>query len=218
MTTPALRADEAEQLAREGWLILPGAVPPDLLAQARAAFEAGYLPSDRWPVPRGIDWRHAQVDLDPAVQAICRLPALLAAVGRIVGQPFFLMQVEGREPLPGKGAQPLHRDAAGAADRYAAVLVYLDDFGPDNGATALVPGSHLPGREDTAGAFTASGEAGDILLLDANLLHGATCNASGAPRRTFLASYTAAHLRQSLQPTEALRGVRMDTSEVFAAP
>ncbi len=143
------------------------------------------------------------VDLDPAVQAICRLPALLAGAGLIIGEAFFLMQVEGRDPLPGNPAQSLHRDAEGSQTRYAVALIFLDGFGPDNGATALVPGSHLSAEPGISAVVVISGQAGDVVLLDANLLHGATSNTSGAPRRSFLASYAAADLRESLRASVA---------------
>ncbi len=204
----------AQQDVTAGYVLLPGAVPDALVRSAVAAFEAGYLPSDQWPTPRDQDWRLAQVDLDPTIQAICRLPKLLEAAGQLIGAPFFLMQVDGRDPLQGNRLQPLHRDAEGAARPFAIAMVFLDDYGPDNGATRLVPRSHR-GASD-AEPLVLSGRAGDVAVMDANLLHGATINASGAPRRSLLVTYADARLREELAPTEPLRGVRKDTSEVFA--
>lgn len=199
--------------AEPGYALLPGAVPPELIAAARAAFEAGYLPADQWPVPRDPEWRLAQVDLDPAVQAICRLPAVLEQVGALIGAPFFLMQIDGRDPRPGNASQPLHRDAPGAEHPFAIAMVFLDDYGPDNGATQLVPATHR--GSDDGEAMVLAGRAGDIAVLDANLLHGGTSNTSGAPRRSLLITWADTRLREELVTTEKLRGVRMDTGEVF---
>lgn len=203
-------------IRRDGYALLPGAIPPDLLAQAQAAFETGYLPSSDWPSPRQSDWRHSRVDLDPAVMAIARLPEVLEAAHTLIGAPFFLMQIEGREPLQGNPAQPLHRDAEGSEHPFAAALIYLDDYGPDNGATQLVPGSH--NGASAVEPLVLAGQAGDICVLDADLLHGATSNRSGARRRMLLASYADARLRDELLASEALRGVRMDTSEIYHPP
>ena len=201
------------ETCRDGYVLLPAAIPGALLDQARAAFEAGYLPSADWPTPRQADWRHAQVDLDPAIQAITRLPGVLEAAGQLIGAPFFLMQVEGRAPLRGNNSQPLHRDAEGSLMRYASALIYLDDYSAENGATQLVPGSHAGPSE--AAPIVLNGSAGDIAVIDANLLHGATTNHTGDERRMLLATYADARLRSELVTSEALRGVRMDTSEVF---
>lgn len=201
-------------LPEQGYTVLRGAVSDDRIAAALAAFEAGWLPSDQWPVPRDREWRLSQTDLDPAVQEICRLPQVLEAVGALIGAPFFLMQIDGRDPLQGNKAQPLHRDAEGAAHPFAIALVFLDDYGPQNGATQLVSGSHR--GDNAAEPMILDGRAGDIIVMDANILHGATTNRSGMPRRSLLVTYGDARLREELLVTEHLRGVRMDTSEVFS--
>jgi hypothetical protein len=226
LAEPAPSATDAEtgrRLAQDGYLMLRGAVPGGLLAPLRAAFDAGELASDRWPVPRGRDWRHALVDLDPAVQQVCRLPGPLAATGALLRQPFFLAQAEGREPLPGGGAQLLHRDGDGARTQTVSALVFLDPFGHANGATRVLAGTHAgeglrvaPGAAHP-GELVLTGDAGDILVFDANLLHGATCNDSGARRRSLLVSYVVLPLKADWDATRALRNVRMPADEVFGA-
>jgi ectoine hydroxylase-related dioxygenase (phytanoyl-CoA dioxygenase family) len=206
---------ESAALARDGYIVLRGLLDEDMLEGARAAFEAGYLPSAQWPVPRGPDWRHAQVDLEPVIREACRLPALIAAMGQVIGAPFFLMQVEGREPCRGNAPQLLHRDGTPDGPSYAAAMVFLDDYGPDNGATQVAPGSHRGSESEPAAAIVLSGQAGDAIAFDFNVLHGATSNSSGAPRRSLLVSYADLCLRDELRETRAIRGVRMDDSEVF---
>jgi ectoine hydroxylase-related dioxygenase (phytanoyl-CoA dioxygenase family) len=213
------------QLHRDGFALLRGAIPADWIEGLRAAFDAGVKPSEQWPVPRGADWRHSMLDMDPRVQAVCRRPALLAAVGTLIGGRFFIAQVEGREPLPGGGHQGLHRDLS--ADRpgdTVNALAFFDDFGPDNGATRLIPGTHRPspsepgiGPTDEHHAIQLSGSAGDILVFDADLLHAGSLNRNGARRRSILIGCFAEHRYAAHLQTAHLRGVRMDTSERFEA-
>jgi Phytanoyl-CoA dioxygenase (PhyH) len=216
----------APQLHSDGYALLREAIPSDWLGELRAAFDQGVRPSDQWPVPRGGDWHHALVDLDPKVQAVCRLPIVLAAAGSLIGEEFFLSQVEGREPLMGGGHQGLHRDLSAQRPGDTVIAIaYLDDYGPENGATRIVPRSHRADPSsptfdfnDASQALQISGCAGDILVFDADLVHAGSCNISGARRRSLLISYFAAPLYEAHLQTVSLRGIRMDTSSRFAPP
>jgi ectoine hydroxylase-related dioxygenase (phytanoyl-CoA dioxygenase family) len=214
---------DREQLHRDGYALLRRAIPDEWLDDLRGTFDAGVMPSHQWPTPRGHDWRHSLLDLDSKVQAVCRLPALLAVAGTLIGERFFLAQVEGREPLAGAGHQGLHRDlSAQRPGDTVNALAFFDDFGPGNGATRIVPGSHramqsAPPRDpnDESRAIQLTGSAGDILVFDADLLHGAGLNSSGARRRSILIGYFAEPRHASHLASAHLRGVRMDTSERF---
>ena len=221
VTDDSLEGDRASRLDRDGYLLLRGAVPHSWIAPLRAAFEVGYRPSEDWPAPRGGDWRHAVVDVDPTVQKVCRLPVMLEATRHILRQPFFLAHIDGREPLRGGGHQNLHRDGPDVRLAETVVaLVFLDQFDARNGATRIAPGTHRPApwieaHEAEAAAITTAGEAGDVLLFDANLLHGGTLNRSGAPRRSLLVTYAILSLRDAYLGTRGLRLATASLDEVF---
>jgi ectoine hydroxylase-related dioxygenase (phytanoyl-CoA dioxygenase family) len=214
---------DREQLHRDGYTLLRGAIPAEWLEPLQRTFDAGVIPPEQWPVPRGPGWRHSLLDLDPTIQAVCRLPSLLKVAGELIGERFFLAQVEGREPLQGSGHQGLHRDlSATRPGDTVNVLAFFDNYGPENGATRVVPGTHRftandppVDLNDESHAIQLSGNAGDILVFDADLLHAASTNHSGARRRSILIGYFAEPRYEAHLATAALRNVRMDTSERF---
>lgn len=219
-SSPVASIANPEQLHRDGYALLRGAIPTHWIDGLRIAFDEGVKANDQWPVPRGTGWRHALVDLSPMVQSVCRLPELLATAGELIGERFFLAQVEGREPLPGDGYQGLHRDMSSQrpGDTVLAIA-FLDDYGPGNGATRIVAGSHRPAKEeppfdlnDESRSLQISGSAGDILVFEADLVHAGSLNVTGARRRSLLISYFAEPLHASHLKTAHLRNIRMETA------
>ncbi|MFJ7792651.1 phytanoyl-CoA dioxygenase family protein [Pseudomonas sp. NPDC096950] len=214
---------DRKQLHRDGYALLRRAIPAEWLGDLRAVFDTGVKPSEQWPVPRGVGWRCSMLDDDSTVQAVCCLPKLLAVVGELIGERFFLSQVEGREPLAGGGHQLLHRDlSAQRPGDIAIALAFFDDYGPGNGATRIVPGSHRPEPgappfdfNDESRSLQLSGSAGDILVFDVDLVHAGSLNLNGARRRSILISYCSELLYASHLETVGLRNVRMDTSGRF---
>jgi hypothetical protein len=170
----SLTAAEASALDRDGYVVMRGVLTP-MVDALRARFEALLLDADKWPAPREADWRHAMLDHDPDTRRACLSPRLLAGCLHIFRTRFFLATVQGRDPKPNGGQQVLHRDwdAEAGAPALVVGLGFLDDFGPRNGATRVVPGTHrdIGGMNDYGHMaahpmqVSVEGAAGDVLLM-----------------------------------------------------
>lgn len=102
--------------------------------------------------------------------------------------------------------QHIHRDIrtfTGEFKLMIQMIVLLDDFTADNGATYFLSGSHLsddkPNDQDFyASADRAIAKKGSIILFDANLWHAAGKNLTSKPRKALTMAFTRPFLKQQL--------------------
>jgi len=101
-------------------------------------------------------------------------------------EPITLRQMTARCPSPGEPAQNLHIDSRHLGGKFplmVVAIIALDRFTNENGATRLVPGSHLsdkfPEEKNKERVITKTMEPGDVLLFNGSLWHGGgACNDS----------------------------------------
>ena len=188
-------------LDQQGYVVIPDVLDEDALDRLCRAFVEAPPQSD--------GTQHVEIaEEDPKLGdwvALDRHPLALAAAQHILKRPF-KTRIHGRNPLPGFGQQGLHADwrprRAGEPYQAATAIWMLDDFRDENGATRLVPGSHLQtGVVDKTVTqplarhpreLVIVGRAGSALLFNGHLLHSGRRNESGAPRRA--AQWTATAL------------------------
>lgn len=167
----------------------------EIVAECRQLFsdEASAHPRDK---PHS-GTRHLE-ELDrriPSVADVVHRPAVVALVADMTGREGLRpVQVSLRSPQPGYGGQDLHRDAADTVQGERATVVTaimaLVDFTENNGATRLVPGSHLTnepaerykGRRSSPDEIVLTGPAGTAFVFSGHLLHSGTENRSGDAR------------------------------------
>jgi hypothetical protein len=206
VTDRTLTRGEKVALDREGYLLLTGVMDDRWLARVRAAFDSAL----------GQGHRHGQhVHLacdDPVFDGIYTQPRVLAAVHHVLRRPFRTGPPVGRDPLPGHGLQGLHPDwgrQASEPPQVVTVLWLVDDFTPANGATRVVPGSHLVPRPVPKALLQPErrhpdqkiivAEAGSVLVFNAHLLHGGTRNESDGSRRALQCQFRG---RELVLPSE----------------
>jgi ectoine hydroxylase-related dioxygenase (phytanoyl-CoA dioxygenase family) len=185
--------DILSALDRDGYVVIVDALDEKWVTRLRRAFEA--LPI------QASGTQHVQiVDETPEVESWRALEchaALVAAAEHVLGGSRWALDIHGRNPLPGFGQQGLHTDgvprAPGAPYSVFTTLWMLDDFTVENGATRVVPGSHLQPRPISKALaqplarhpdeIIPVGRAGSALMLNGHLLHSGRRNDSKGPRR-----------------------------------
>ncbi len=146
-------------------------------------------------------------------------PKVLAAVHRVIGRPFQLSSLNGRDAIPGEGNQALHADWGPRREdepfHVCNSIWLIDDFAADNGATRIVPGTHklggspsddltdprLPHPDETL----LVAPAGTVCVFNSHVWHGGTTNRTDRTRRAMHAYYTARELPQQLNQAEYIR-------------
>jgi len=192
-------------LGSNGSIAIPGLLTPenaDSIARRCDALLGNDL--DARPGDKSASGTRRAADLQDRIPEITGLfedPGLLGAVAHLLGQHLPLTDVAFRCPQPGFGEQSLHVDDvpiqhAGEC-RAVTSIVTLCNFTEDNGATAVVPGSHRRpdmqrrlGRLDlSSGEVMLTGTAGTAFVFSAHLLHRGTRNRSSGPRPALQAQW-----------------------------
>ena len=147
---------EKRALDEDGYLVLPGLLPPDLLARlrdrvARLFAEEGEAAGSEFKKEPGCRRLANLADKGDAFRELIAHPRALECVRHVLGPDIKLSSLNARSAGPGGGAQPLHADMAAVADErgywVCNALWLLDDYTPDNGALRVVPGpSPAPDR------------------------------------------------------------------------
>lgn len=110
-----------------------------------------------------------------------------------------------RTPLPGAGAQQLHIDSGMPGTIQAMgvqVIWFLDEFTVENGATRVVPGSHLrltypENGKEYAEEIRLCGPRGSVLCMNAGMWHGGGANRTAKNRWSLVYTYVRWYMRPS---------------------
>ncbi|SRR5579871_2086660 len=198
-------------MATAGWFKVDGNLAPELLAGLRADLIRAHRVCREVQVRNGLGevtdgtvhhiiglgdhflWMLEELPIWAHVDDYFRGRSILNSFGGVVhlaGTPTYLGRVH-RDIRTFSGSFPLMMN----------VLVMLDAFTAENGATYLLEGSHL--RPDRPGdeaffrdAVRAVGPAGTVVLFNSNLWHAAGQSRTGEPRRALTLTLTPPYLKQ----------------------
>ncbi|HEY1740080.1 MAG TPA: phytanoyl-CoA dioxygenase family protein [Acidimicrobiia bacterium] len=199
-----------DRIRADGYVVLPDLVGGTALDRIRQEL-APFL--ERAPFGRN-DFEglrsqrlYALLAKTPAVSELVIHPAVLGVLDELLDPSYLLSANIAINVHPGETAQMLHADdgfvhlprprrAVGVSAVWA-----IDDFTADNGATQMVPGSHLGGEGgaadvDEAAIHTIEMSAGSVVLFFGTTLHRGGANRSGGIRLGITPQYCEPWIRQ----------------------
>jgi ectoine hydroxylase-related dioxygenase (phytanoyl-CoA dioxygenase family) len=201
---------EAEVRER-GYAIVEGLLSPDAVAEIKGAL-APWLQGEKFGRNNFEGERtervYALLSKAPAVARIIEHPVILALLDRLLPKHYLLSAALAINVHPGETSQPFHCDDSsnrlhGPRPRpYTGISTIwaFDDFTPTNGATEIVPGSHLwtddrfpPRDSDVVKAVMPAGSA---LIFLGNVVHRGGANHSDGIRLAITPQYCAPWWRQ----------------------
>jgi ectoine hydroxylase-related dioxygenase (phytanoyl-CoA dioxygenase family) len=202
----------AKTFDKEGYVIIRNALSREALQTLQDDLEPHF---EQRPMSHGLFWGKKTTRIEGVLNksAISHDMVLNDAVLSLVEHTlspycdnYHLHITQGIRIHPGERAQVIHPDSAmypiAKTHEFMVNAIWaVDDFTEENGATRIVPGSHLwpEGRQpEPHEIIQAEMKAGDVLIYRASLLHGGGANVTENTHRTGLAiSYSLGWLRQS---------------------
>ena len=197
-----------EEARAEGYVIIPELMPRDVLETMRTEV----LPMLRYDGRNEFEGRRTRriysvIEKTLTLNPFIEHPLILALLDKVLMPNYLLSQVQAINILPGEVAQPLHADdgfypiARPRPPISAATIWAIDDFTAENGATVIIPRSHLWGDEypgDGSGHNLVSAvmPAGSVLFFLGTAWHGAGANNTDKSRMAVTAQYCEPWARQ----------------------
>ncbi len=160
------------------------------------------------------------VDKGGLFREIVAMPRILHWIEAVIGPDFKLSSLNARSANPhSESDQPLHADMGGIPDArgywVCNTIWLLDDFTTENGATRVVPGTHLLKKlpqdavtdifEPHPEQKLILGKAGTVVVMNAHAWHGGTANRTDKPRRALHGFYCRSDKPQQQYQKQLLR-------------
>lgn len=201
----------AQQIGEAGYVVIPDAIGATTLAALReqlAPYLTGELMGRNEFEGLQSERVYSLLAKAPAVAELIEHPAVLAVCDALLHPTYLLSAALVVNLHPGETAQGWHQDdALGAgppprAPQGVSTIWAIDDFEADNGATDVIPGSHLwdhapPSQEEMCEMGTSlTMAAGSVAIFPGNLFHRGGANTSPRKRFGMTIQYCQPWLRQ----------------------
>ena len=199
------------RIAEEGYTILEGAIEPDFVAElnddlVRLEQELGIKPATN-----DFEGSHTVRIYNLLVHGALyeRIPVhpnVLPVVESVLDRGCLVSSLSSISIDPGETPQPIHADdqlipvTKPHVPLVCNTMWALTDFTEENGATRIIPGTHLadtdPDYFGTYDSIPAEMPAGSVLVWHGSLWHGGGANRSDARRVGVAMNYCAGFIRQ----------------------
>jgi ectoine hydroxylase-related dioxygenase (phytanoyl-CoA dioxygenase family) len=198
-------------IARDGYTVVEDAIEPDLvdalnddLRRLERVYEV--VPADNSFEGSRTVRIYNLLALGAVYETVPTHDSVLPIVERVLDPGCLISSLSSIAILPGETAQPIHADdQLIPLDKPHAPTVCnsmwaLTDFTEANGATRVVPGSHLADHSPDYGApyesIPAEMPKGSVLVWHGSLWHGGGANGTDARRVGLAMNYCAGFIRQ----------------------
>jgi ectoine hydroxylase-related dioxygenase (phytanoyl-CoA dioxygenase family) len=212
----SIRAD-VERLHQQGYVVIPSLlsrIEIDGVKAALAPYLRGTLRGRNNFEGFNTERVYALLAKAPVIAELVGHPRVLAILDQLLAPNYLLSANLAIQLYPGETRQPLHFDdgfyrVARPRKAYGVSTIWaIDDFTADNGATEIIPGSHLWGEErpveDDPRIEAMIMPAGSVIVFMGTLWHRGGANRSAAPRLAITPQYCEPWLRQIEQQVLAV--------------
>ncbi|HWO17762.1 MAG TPA: phytanoyl-CoA dioxygenase family protein [Kofleriaceae bacterium] len=211
MRDPAADEQTLKDLARDGYAIVPGVLAPSTVAQLRLDLEAAIARESAY---------HGRTDyIDYGMVLVCCTHArsfvdvlgdegVMRIIECILGEGCIVYAYTSSSMPPDSGNYScrIHVDCPRMISGYetnAGVMLLLDDFTADNGATWVLPGSHrtaeAPSEQDFfANASRIIAPAGSAVYLNPRVWHAGGRNTTASWRHSITLNMCRPYMKQRL--------------------
>jgi len=201
----------AAQVDEQGYTIVEDAFDAAFAREVLDALDAlvearGITPADNGFEGRATYRAYNLLAHGEVFRRIPTAPCVLPLVERVLDRECLLSSLSSVDIRPGEVAQPIHADdqVIGLPRTGFPVVCNsmwaITDFTEENGATRIVPGSHLDPEHPAYGvhhdSVAAEMPAGSVLVWHGSLWHGGGANRSDARRVGIADNYCGGMIRQ----------------------
>ena len=217
-----------QAVAEQGYTIVENAIESDLVEALRDDLRQLEQFFGVEPAANSFEGHHTLrlynlLAFGPLFQSIPVHPNVLPIVDRVLDPGCLISSLSSISIEPGETAQPIHADdqliplPKPHPPTVCNSMWALTDFTEANGATRLIPGTHLADHSPDYGAeydsVAAEMPAGSVLIWHGSLWHGGGANTTDETRMGIAMNYCAGYIRQ--QENQQL-GLARETVEAFS--